>query len=215
MFNDCLSHTPQNYFLWKTCIKLVQTLKNRVENSTEENTTFYSIQEVKALEEKLIKCLNKLNFHRAAPMKVPVQTVSAFKVFEHAQFVLNHLPRPSSILSNQGSFVTAHLLLADRIEHALSLHYKEEEQLLYKPASYEAVKVSGSTVASEQGHFSRLYCPTHTQHPQNMRQQEDQGLSKGHPSAPLPPPSSRSPLKSRMEVSASSAQRLCSCPSSG
>lgn len=86
-------------------------------------------------------------------------------------FVLNHLPRPSSILSNQVSFVAAQLLCADRIEHALSPYNKDQEQLCCKPASYEAVKVPGSTVASEQGHFSRLYCPTHTQQPQNMKQQ--------------------------------------------
>lgn len=65
-------------------------------------------------------------------------------------FVLNHLPRPSSILSNQAGFVAAQLLHADRIEHALSPYYKDQEQFFYKPASYEAVQVPGSTGASEQ-----------------------------------------------------------------
>lgn len=101
-------------------------------------------------------------------------------------FVLNHLPRPSSILSNQVCFVAAQLLHADRIEHALSLYYKDQEQLLYKPASSEAVKVPSSTVASEQEHFPSLSCHTHTQPPQNTWQKEDQGLSKSHPSL-LPP----------------------------
>lgn len=107
-------------------------------------------------------------------------------------FLLNQLPRSSSILSNQVSFVVAQLLHDDKTEHALSLHYQNQEQLLYKPASYKAVKVPGSTAANEQGHFSRLYCHTHTQHPQSMRQQQDQGLSKGHPSLP---PNSRFHLK--------------------
>lgn len=66
------------------------------------------------------------------------------------RFVLNHLPRPSSILSIQVGFVAAQLLHADRIEHALSPYYKDQEQLLYKPASSEAVQVPGSAGASEQ-----------------------------------------------------------------
>lgn len=98
--------------------------------------------------------------------------------------VLNHLPKSSSILSNQASFVAAPLLHADRIEHALSLYYKDQEQLAYEPASYEAVKALGSPVAGEQGHFSRLYCPTRSE---NRRQQKDQGLSKGCP--PIQDPS--------------------------
>lgn len=71
-------------------------------------------------------------------------------------FVLNQWPRSSSILSNQISFVAAQLLQADRWEDALSLYYQDQEQLLYKPASYKALKVPDSTVASEQGHFSKV-----------------------------------------------------------
>lgn len=112
--------------------------------------------------------------------------------------VLNHLPKSSSILSNQASFVAALLLHADRTEHALSLYYKDQEQLAYEPASYEAVKAPGSPVAGEQGHFSRLCCPTHSE---NRRQQKDQGLSEGCP------PHSGSQLKQQMGVSPSSAKR--------
>lgn len=107
-------------------------------------------------------------------------------------FVLNQLPRSLCISSNQVSLVAAQLLHADSTEHALSLYYQDQEQLLQKPGSSKAVQVPGSTAASEQGRFSGLYCHTHTQHPQSMRQQQDQGLSKGHPHLP---PNSRFHLK--------------------
>lgn len=69
-------------------------------------------------------------------MKISVQTVSAFKVFEHAQFCFKLLA--SSILSKPASSVAAQLLHADRTEHALPPCYGDREQLLYKPASYRA-----------------------------------------------------------------------------
>lgn len=92
-----------------------------------------------------------------------------FKYLNMLSSVLNWWPRVSSILPNKVSFVSAQLLHADRIEHALSQYYQDQEQVFYKPASYKAGKVPGSTAASEQGHFSRLYCHTHTQQPKSMR----------------------------------------------
>lgn len=63
-------------------------------------------------------------------------------------------------------------------------HYitKNKSNFSIKLPATKQLKVPGCTVVNEQGHFSRLYCHTHTQHLQSMRQQQDQGLSKGHTS---------------------------------
>lgn len=167
-------------------------MKNE-QTSVEQSVTFYSVQEIKALEEKLVECLNKLNFILLLQQRYLYSwQVPYLKYSNMLSCVLNQWPRFSCILSNQVSFVAAQLLHADTSEDALSPYYQDQEQLLCKPASYKAVKVPRSTVASEQGHFSRLYCRTHTQHPQSMRQQQDQRLSKGYPYLP---PNSRFHLK--------------------
>lgn len=95
-------------------------------------------------------------------MKISVQTVSAFKVFERAQFCFK--PLASSIVSKRVSCVAAQLLHADRIEHALSPYCRDQERLLYKPASYRVAEIPGSAAI-------RDISPGYTTPPTHSRQQ--------------------------------------------
>lgn len=63
-----------------------------MENSTEQNITFYTVQEVEAWRET-DQMSEQAKLHLAAPMKVSMQTVSTFKAFEHAQFCFKPLAK--------------------------------------------------------------------------------------------------------------------------